>query len=81
MNITKNRVNTIINRYETLLQEVEYFINQQNQDWRSGKIRIDNGNIEEYINTACNCHPEYEWVHRSTIDSFIEWNESKKTST
>jgi len=80
MNITKNKVNVIINRYETLLQEIEWFVRKDNSAVRHGEIRIDNGNIEEYINTSCHCHPKYEWSHIATIGEFLEWNESKKTS-
>lgn len=45
------------------------------------RINSENGNIEHEINTACNCHPEYNWEVVANFESFIDWVIEKQTQT
>lgn len=73
MNITSKRVSAIIQRYEGLNNLACDFARYKEPNGRHGEVRIDSNGIDENINTSCHCHPEYEWVHRGTIEEFKEW--------
>jgi hypothetical protein len=79
MKLTANKVNAILQRHENLVYEVERFVQQKHPNTRRGEVRISNGVIEEHVNTACHCHPEYEWVERATLDEFTEWLDKQTT--
>lgn len=66
-------IQEILNSHEKLIDLARQFIDEKQPVRRTGDIRIENGWIEEYVNTACHCHPEYEWVERETIELFEEW--------
>jgi hypothetical protein len=73
MNITPKRIEAIINRYHNLLDLVRTFVRETNP-YQYGPYRFDEvGNIECEVNTACHCHPEYEWRVIKTKDEFSEW--------
>ena len=45
-------------------------------------IRFDEcGNIEGEVNTACHCHPEYEWQIISTAEQFAEWLDKRASES
>jgi hypothetical protein len=73
MKLTPNKVSAILQRHEDLLSQVESFVREKHPNTRRGEIRINYGTIEENVNTACHCHPEYEWVERATVDEFTQW--------
>ena len=81
MNITSNRVGAIIKRHEELMSLVEYYIQETNSSGRRGDVRIYCDNIEEYVNTSCHCHPEYEWVDRGSVSTFCEWLNKRNGKT
>ena len=56
MQYTKNQINRLINKYETLLECVDDYITAKYPNTRRGDSRIKYGRIEEYVNTACHCH-------------------------
>lgn len=80
MKLTKNRIQSVLQRYEQLLDLAENFARERRNGGRSGsEIRI-NYNYNEItweVNTACHCHPEYERVSVGTVDEFIEWINKK----
>lgn len=69
---------TIISSYYELIEKAGSFLNEIQPNRRTGDIRLKDGLIEEYVNTSCHCHPEYDWIGQASIESFDEWL-SKKT--
>ena len=66
-NITSKRFKVILQRYRELENLAEYCVG-------GGSIRFDyDGNIEQEVNTSCNCHPEYVWKTVKTKEEFAEW--------
>ena len=52
---------------------------RKHHPYNHGEIRINEyGSIESYENTACHCHPEYEWVHVANQPEFLAWLKKKK---
>lgn len=67
MNMTAKKAQVILARYQELRNLAEQFTGHWN-------IRFDDaGNIEHEVNTACHCHPEYEWQIDKTAEQFGEW--------
>ncbi len=73
MKLTPSRIETIIRRHEQLTDLADSYVRHLDAGGRSGEVRISNGAIEEHVNTACHCHPEYEWVHRASLEDFAAW--------
>lgn len=73
MKLTSKRAAVIINRYEKLEELAHQFSREKHPNGRHGPIRISNEGIEEEINTACHCHPEYEWINVASLQEFGEW--------
>ena len=81
MKFTKQKVEAILQRHESLLDMARNFIDDNAPGHqRTGAIRFLYGNrIEEYVNASCRCHPEFEWVDRGSVEEFIKWIEKKNT--
>lgn len=77
--MTKNKIEAIIRRNEELEELVNQFVKQHSKGSRWGDSRINNQLIEQYVNTACHCHPEYEWMEVASLSEFIEWIENIKS--
>ena len=77
MQYTKNQIERLISKYETLLETVDDYIREKYPNTRRGDSRIRGNEIQEYVNTACHCHPEYEWEYRGSVEDFSEWINSK----
>ena len=74
MKMTPSRMATILRRADQLNDLARDFARDIEPNGRHGEVRVtDNGQVEEHINTACHCHPEYEWVERGTVEQFTEW--------
>ena len=74
MNITPKRATAIVNRFEELKNIAKDFVRSKNQNGRLGDVHISYDlSIEEYVNTACHCHPECKWVKKGTGEEFCEW--------
>lgn len=70
---TKNQINKILDNYENLMDLVSIYVSEKYPKERRGEVRIKWNVIEEYVNTSCHCHPEYEWSQRGPIEDFYEW--------
>jgi hypothetical protein len=71
MKMTPKRVDVILARYNELLAYAQQAVDGY-------EVRFDDsGNIEEYVNTACHCHPEYQWQHAMTKEKFLEFLKEK----
>lgn len=80
MKITQKRFEAILQRYSELESLAQQFANEKRQGMRRGPIRFnDSGGIEMEVNTACHCHPEYEWTDIATKEDFCEWLDSRET--
>lgn len=67
MQMTSKKAAVILSRFNELKNLAEQFTGHWN-------IRFDEmGNIEREVNTACHCHPEYEWQVDKTAAEFGEW--------
>lgn len=76
MKITARRLESILRRYDQLNDLALQFAKEVEPYGQFRTIRIEsNGQVEEEVNTACNCHPEYEWVPRGTPEQFSAWLE------
>lgn len=74
MKMTPIKIETILRRYNDLVDSANTFVNEKNNGFGCGTIRFDdNGNIENEINTSCHCHPEYKWVVAATKEEFSGW--------
>lgn len=72
MKITQKRAETFLRFYYELLEHADRYCHTF--PGRHGTVRItDYGTIEEEINTACHCHPEYEWVPRGSVKELVDW--------
>ena len=78
MKMTKNKIEAILRRHDELMEWVDSFISENNGSKYRDDSRISYNIIEEYVNTACGCHPEYEWIKVGTMDDFISWLEKKQ---
>ena len=78
MKMTSKRAATTISRYFDLKCKAEEFMKERKGSHYYHDIRFDEvGNIEEWVNTACNCHPEYSWEHAAYANEFGEWLDKK----
>ena len=77
MKYTNENIMELLKNYNELQKQVSAFVNNGHDkklySWDPARINHDNYTIERKTNTACNCHPEYEWETFSTIDLFLEW--------
>lgn len=79
MKVTSTEAKEIVSKYTELKALVEQFASSKSGSGRCNEVRIDdNGDIEEYVNTACNCHPEYTWEPLATAQEFNEWLDAQK---
>jgi len=76
--ITSNRVSAILQRHDQLLDLAKQFANETRAGGRSGEVRIDYEGVSEHVNTACHCHPEYEWVLRGSMEEFQQWMDKQE---
>ena len=67
-------------RHDELLDLARYFADEKRQGGRSGEVRLDYEGVSEHVNTACHCHPEYEWINRGSLDEFREWVGKRQTT-
>lgn len=78
MKMTSKRAMTTITRYHQLKDMADTFMKEKKHGSYWHDVRLDEwGNIEEWVNTACNCHPEYEWAQCATAQEFGEWLDKK----
>ena len=77
MKLNAKRIDTILRRHDQLQDLAHSFVREKDYPGRTGEVRIDSEGISENVNTACNCHPEYEWVARASLEEFAKWAESK----
>ena len=70
MNITSKRMEAIIRRHDDLTTLAREFVDSQKNEGRRGRLQISDSGISEYVNTACHCHPEYDWIDRCTLEDF-----------
>ena len=78
MKITPKRMAVILQRHDQLLDLARDFARHIEPNGRHGEVRVEmDGSVEEHINTACHCHPEYKWVERGSAERFKEWLESQ----
>lgn len=77
MKYTLEKFNETFENYNELLELARQF-SRDEKEW-DRTIRFDEfGNIEQYVNTACHCHPEYEWKQLATVNEFYQWLEKKQ---
>lgn len=61
-------------RHQEELQELAYrYVRNKFKEGRSGDVRVEDGRIEEELNTACHCHPEYSWTYRGDLEDLANW--------
>ncbi len=77
MQYTKNQIERLIDKYDKMLELVDYYLIDKYPKERRGETRIKYGRIEEYVNFSCHCHPEYDWSDRGSVEDFIEWISTK----
>jgi len=82
MKYTHENITELLKNYSELQEQVTAFVNRgydpKKYSWDRARINSDNFMIEREENTACNCHPEYDWVEYSTIEVFLEWYEKQQ---
>lgn len=73
MKYTHENIIELLTKFNELQEQVSKF--------ESGaRINYETFTIQHEENTACNCHPEYEWVDFATIDQFLEWHEKQQVT-
>lgn len=79
MKLTNNRIGAILRRHQDLMEHVDSFISEKRGGGRyHSESRVSGDVIEKYVNTACHCHPEMEWVEVGTMEEFVKWLETKQ---
>jgi hypothetical protein len=74
MKLNEKRISAVLERHEQIMNLVEQFAKSKTTKTFCGDIRIQYGSsIEEYRNTACHCHPEYQWQQIGSMEEFYEW--------
>lgn len=74
MKMTAEEFEIIICKYNDLVSLANKFAIETGKIRKYESIRLDEyGNIEAEVNTACNCHPEYEWSVIATREEFLNW--------
>jgi len=81
MNFTKRGIERLLDKHERLLELASDWSQEKFPKERHGDMRFEYGNIHEYINTSCHCHPEETWVTRGTVEEFYEWLKTKNINT
>jgi len=84
MKITYKKAKNVLKQYSELRKQYSELRSLAEEFARSkdhtNNIRFDEyGNIEEYVNTACNCHPEYYWEEFATFEEFGEWLDNNQS--
>lgn len=78
MKITIKRAKAILDRYEQLKSSAKQFADEKRKGMRTGPVRFDGELIEMKVNTACHCHPEYEWIPIGSVEELCEWLDKKE---
>jgi len=81
MNFTRHSIERLLDKHERLLELAYEWSCEKFPKDRHGDMRFEYGNIHEYINTSCHCHPEMCWETRGTVDEFYEWLKKKDYGT
>jgi hypothetical protein len=71
--MTKEQAEQMVQNYcEYYSLAEKYYIETTKSTWAN--IRLDeSGNIQHEVNTACGCHPEYEWQVWAYSSDFVDW--------
>jgi hypothetical protein len=84
MKYTQENITELLTNFGKLQDEVNKFVNRERDSrkytWSQARINYETFAIERKENTACNCHPEYEWVEFSTMHDFLEWYEKQQVT-
>jgi hypothetical protein len=74
-----NDIENALTRHQELIDLAEEFVRFKDPTARRGNVRINGGLVEEYVNTVCHCHPEYEWIARGSVEEFSEWMSKRES--
>ena len=78
MSITNEQNEEFLTHYRDLLNQAVKFTNSV--DGRASETQIEeNGGVSYMVNTACNCHPEYERQYLDQ-DEFIAFLNQQSTN-
>lgn len=77
MKYTQENTQQTLNSFRELTKLADEYVNGPYNPKRYGvrptRINIETGHIEKEVNTACHCHPEYEWRSVASFETFIAW--------
>ncbi len=73
MKYTHENITELIENYSKLQEQVYKFE-------PGARINYETSTVQREENTACNCHPEYEWTDCATIQEFVEWCEKQQVT-
>lgn len=79
MKYTQENITELLRNFGELTSLVDKFCTKPGYSWDDARINYETFTIEKKVNTACNCHPEYEWQYHATIGDFLEWYEKLVT--
>lgn len=81
MKITETKLNAFLEQYSRLSVLASDFVSEAAPRGRDAQLETDGG-VSYEVNTACNCHPEYERQYLSKEDflKFIKTNQEKVVS-
>ncbi len=82
MKYTKENIIELLTHFRELNELAMEYVNDgydhKKYNWTDARVNYNCYTIDHKINTACNCHPEYEWQDHSSIDKFVEWLDKKQ---
>lgn len=81
MNFTRHSIERLLDKHEKLLELASNWSHEKFPKDRHGNMRFEYGNVYEYVDMSCHCHPEEEWVMRGSVDEFYEWLKKKNVGT
>jgi len=84
MKYTHENITELLTNYGELTEQVKRYVNREYDpkfyNQTPARINFETHTIEQEVNTACNCHPEYEWQEVSGFQEFLEWYEKQQVT-
>lgn len=84
MKYTVENITQLTEQFSQLNQDIAEYVNRgydpKSYSWTPARINYETNEIEHKVNTACNCHPEYNWETYSSLAEFVDWHKTKEKS-
>ena len=69
----KDKIQKIIDFQQHLRDEMFQFVNDKFPNFKYDDVRLEDTQIEAYVNLSCSCHPTMDWEVVSHESIFVDW--------